>query len=80
VNIDTVAWTPTEERAVTSITISLSDEQLVRLRELAKETDLEPDELLRATVEAWLTQPDAVFARAAKHVLQRNAELYRRLA
>jgi hypothetical protein len=65
---------------VTSITISLSDEQIVRLRELAKVTDLEPEELLRATVEAWLTGPKMDFARAADYVLQRNTELYRRLA
>ncbi len=65
---------------MTSITICLSDEQLVRLRELAKDTELEPEELLRATVRAWLTQPGVDFARAAQYVLQKNAELYRRLA
>jgi antitoxin FitA len=63
-----------------SITISLSDESLVRLRELAKTAQMEPEDLLRATVETWLDRADADFAQAAEYVLQKNAKLYRRLA
>jgi len=63
-----------------SITIPLSEERLGRLRELAKEAQLTPEELVRETLEQWLKQPNADFARAADYVLRKNAELYRRLA
>lgn len=63
-----------------TITISLSDERLVRLRELANKVQMEPEALLRATIETWLDRGEADFTQAAKYVLQKNAELYRRLA
>jgi predicted transcriptional regulator len=63
-----------------SITINLSDEVLSRLRELAQEAKVAPEELVRASVEEWLSQPKDDFARAAAYVLQKNAALYRRLA
>jgi hypothetical protein len=65
---------------MSSITIILSDERLLRLKELAKEAKLAPEDLVRASVEEWLSRPKDDFARAANYVLQKNAELYRRLA
>lgn len=62
------------------VTIALSEERLLRLKELAQEAKLAPEELLRASVEEWLSRPQDDFARAADYVLQKNAELYRRLA
>ena len=63
-----------------TITIALSDESLLRLRELAKEAKVAPEELVRASVDQWLHRPKEDFARAADYVLRKNAELYRRLA
>jgi hypothetical protein len=65
---------------MSTITISLSDERILRLRELAKEAKLAPEELIQASIEEWLSRPKEDFARAANYVLQKNAELYRRLA
>ena len=62
------------------ITIPLSDERLMRLRELAKEASLSPEELVRTSVEEWLSRPKEDFVRAANYVLKKNAELYKRLA
>jgi hypothetical protein len=62
------------------INIALSEEGFVRLKELAQEAKLEPEELLRASVEEWLSRPQDCFARAANYVLQKNEDLYRRLA
>jgi len=39
-----------------------------------------PEEFLRRRVEQLLDRPDAQFQKAADHLLQKNAELYRRLA
>jgi len=65
---------------MSTITIQLSDERLLRLQELAKEAKIAPEELIRASVEEWLSRPKEDFARAANYVLRKNAELYRRLA
>jgi antitoxin FitA len=63
-----------------TITITLADERLQKLKELAKEAQIAPEELLRISVEEWLSRPKDDFTRAANYVLQKNAELYRRLA
>ena len=64
---------------INTITIALSDERLRRLRELAKEAKVAPEELVRASVDEWLSRPKEDFAQAADFVLRKNAELYRRL-
>jgi len=43
-------------------------------------TGVPPEEFLRASVEEWLSRPRSGFAEAASYVLQKNTELYRRLA
>jgi hypothetical protein len=63
-----------------TITITLPDDRVARLRELAEKAGVTPEALLRANVEAWLGQPNEEFARVADYVLRKNAELYRRLA
>jgi predicted transcriptional regulator len=65
---------------MTTITIPLSEDRLQRLKELATEAKVAPEELVRLSVEEWLARPKADFARAADYVVQKNAELYRRLA
>lgn len=63
-----------------SITIDLSENQLQKLQELAKVHGISAEALLRASVEDWLNAPDTQFTDAANYVLQKNTELYRRLA
>jgi hypothetical protein len=65
---------------MTTIAIPLSDERLARLRVWAEQAGLTPEEFLRRRVEQLLERPDGQFRRAATYVLQKNAELYRRLA
>ncbi len=65
---------------MTSITIPLSDERVAQLRVWAEEAGLPPEEFLRRRVEQLLNGPDQQFQKAADHLLQKNAELYRRLA
>jgi hypothetical protein len=62
------------------IAIELSGAQETRLRERAKSLGVAPEELARAAVADLLTNPDDDFTAAAEHVLEKNAELYRRLA
>ncbi|MGC8641688.1 MAG: ribbon-helix-helix domain-containing protein [Isosphaeraceae bacterium] len=63
-----------------TFTITLPEEQAHRLRERAKEAGVSLEQLLRDGVEDWLTRPGQDFAGAASYVLEKNRELYRRLA
>jgi antitoxin FitA len=62
------------------ITINIPEEQLQQLQAMAQANNISPKELLRATIEDWLNYPKSDFEQAANYVLQKNAELYRRLA
>ena len=65
---------------MSSIIITLPDEQLVKLGEIAASFGVTPEELVRLSVEELLTRPDRAFEDAVSQVLNRNQELYRRLA
>ena len=51
-----------------------------RLVEEARRLGVSPEELARVLLQDSLSRPDADFQRAAERVLQKNEELYRRLA
>jgi len=68
------------EVAVSSITVTLPEERLVKLNEMAKQLGLVPEELVRVSIEELLARPEADFEQAVDYVLAKNAELYRRLA
>ena len=65
---------------MTSITIPLSEDRLAKLREIAGRLNITPEDLARVGIEELLTRPDEAFKQAAKYVLEKNSELYRRLA
>jgi predicted DNA-binding protein len=62
------------------LTISLLEEPMARLQELANKAGATPEELVQASVEKWLSKQKEDFILAAEYVLEKNAELYRRLA
>jgi antitoxin FitA len=66
--------------AMSSITITLPDDRLQKLKEKAVQLRVSPEELVRASVEEMLERPEEDFRRALDYVLHKNAELYRRLA
>jgi hypothetical protein len=65
---------------MTTIAIPLSDERAAQLRLWAQQAGLEPEEFLRRRVEQLLDRPDEQFRQAAAYVLEKNADLYKRLA
>ena len=65
---------------MTNITITIPDEHMLKLRELASRLSLSPEELVRVSLEELLARPEDAFQQALDHVLKKNAELYRRLA
>lgn len=63
-----------------SITIDISESQLRKLQDLAKTHGIPLEALLRESIEDWLSSPKSEFTDAANYVLNKNAEVYRRLA
>ena len=64
---------------MSTVTFSVSDEKAARLMEAARERGVAVEELLRQITDEFLNHKCS-FSGAANYVLQKNAELYRRLA
>ena len=65
---------------MTSITVQIDDKKADALRKKADRFGLGPEQFLTASVEDLIAQPDSDFDEAARRVLSKNKELYRRLA
>jgi antitoxin FitA len=65
---------------MTTITIPIPDDRMRRLQELAARFNITPEDLVRVSVEELLARPEEQFRLALDYVLNKNAELYRRLA
>ena len=63
-----------------TITISLPEARAQKLNEIANRFSVDPEELVRVSIEELLARPQEDFRQALEYVLQKNAELYRRLA
>lgn len=63
-----------------SISIQLSDEDAAALRARAKELSLEPEQLAAAVLHSQLQQEDREFETLSLRVVEKNRELYARLA
>jgi len=65
---------------MTAITISLPEERVAELAERARRLGVQPEDLVKASIDELLSEPDETLEKAMAHVLLKNAELYRRLA
>lgn len=50
-----------------TITITLSEERALQLKERADKAGVSPEELLQSSVNAWLARPEKDFAQAAAY-------------
>lgn len=65
---------------MSDITVTVSDTQLDQLKEKAARLGITVGDLVLLSIEEVLSRPDEAFRQTAEYVLQKNAELYRRLA
>jgi hypothetical protein len=65
---------------MTTLKIQLPDEDLRKLEEVAARFQVTPEEIARLSIEELLSRSDEAFRQALQHTLQKNSELYRRLA
>ena len=63
-----------------TMTVTLSEDRLQKLQDLAAQFRITPEELLRVSVEELIARPQADFQKAIDYVLKKNKELYKRLA
>ena len=65
---------------MSSITVTVSDDRLAKLKEIAGRFSISPEDLVRVSIDELLARPDETFEIAAEYILNKNSELYRRLA
>jgi antitoxin FitA len=65
---------------MTTVTVRLNDRRAEELRVKAEQYGVLLEDLLIASMENLLSQPEVDFKRAVGHVLTKNRELYRRLS
>jgi hypothetical protein len=65
---------------MTTITISVSDDRMQKLRERAARFQVAPEELVQVGLDDLLARPEEDFRQALEYVLDKNADLYQRLA
>ncbi|MSP39790.1 MAG: DNA-binding protein [Deltaproteobacteria bacterium] len=65
---------------MSTITVTVSDDRLSKLQEIAKRYNITPEDLVRVTIDELIARPEEAFQQAADYVLNKNSELYRRLA
>jgi hypothetical protein len=65
---------------MTTITVQLEDSKVALLREKAEKFGLSPDQIVTASIEDLLAQPEPEFEAALRRVLSKNKELYERLS
>jgi hypothetical protein len=69
-----------QEPIMAMLTIFLSDEEMRRLEELSKREGLTVEQMVRLGINDFIDQPDESVRTAARRVIEKNAELYRRLS
>lgn len=62
------------------ISVDLPDAQTKQLQEVADRLKVQPEQLLSAALRDLLAHAETDFERAATRVVQKNEELYKRLA
>ena len=63
-----------------TLEVELPDQTASKLKEAAEKLGITPESLAQISVEEMLVRLDQDFVAAASYVLNKNAELYRRLA
>lgn len=63
-----------------TLNIELDEQQVQRLQDAARRLNVSVSDLAKAAINDLLAKPDSDFERAAAHVLEKNVELYKRLA
>jgi antitoxin FitA len=65
---------------MSTISVTVPDDRLSKLQEIARRYNITPEDLVRVTIDELIARPEEAFQQAADYVLNKNSDLYRRLA
>ena len=65
---------------MTSITLNLSDLQIQKIQKKAEQLEISVEDCVKIGIDQWLTDVQPDFSKSADYVLNKNRELYQRLA
>lgn len=65
---------------MTTITLTLEDEKMQQLKKKAENYGLKLEQFVTASLEDLISQPEPEFSNAVRKILEKNKELYKRLA
>ena len=65
---------------MSTITVTVSDDRFAKLKEVAGRFNITAEDLVRVSIDEFLSRPEEALEKAANYVLNKNSELYRRLA
>jgi len=68
------------ERSTMTLNLNLDEQQTLKLKELSQRLNVPVGVLAKAAINDLLAKPESDFQQAATRVLEKNAELYKRLA
>ena len=63
-----------------TLNLELDELQTERLQQIADRLNVSLNDLAKAAINDLLAKPECDFENAAKHILKKNTDLYRRLA
>jgi hypothetical protein len=61
------------------LTVTISEDRLQRLQNLAKQFNVPAEELLRVSFEEFVALPKEDFQKALEYALEKNKEIYKKL-
>ena len=65
---------------MTNLMLTLPEDLLHHLNDLARQVQIAPEDLARAVIEDAIRRPNKEFEQLLEKLLKKNTELYRRLA
>ncbi len=65
---------------MSDITITVPNKHIIKLKEKSAQLGIALEDLILLSIEEILSRPDEEFRRTMEYVLQKNAQLYHRLA
>lgn len=65
---------------MSDITITVPNKRLIKLKEKSSRLGIALEDLILLSIEEILSRPDEEFRRTMEYVLQKNVQLYHRLA
>jgi len=63
-----------------TLTLELDENQILQLQAIASRLNVSIADLAKAAINDLIAKPDSEFEQAVSRVLEKNAELYRRLS